>query len=55
MPSRFLQELLETPYPNGETALHRLEALHFPVKDSFYLAAMQFSVEKPAEISFEML
>lgn len=53
--SRFLQELLETPYPNGETALHRLEALHFPVKDSFYLAAMQFSVEKPAEISFEML
>ena len=53
--SRFLQELLETPYPNGETALRRLEALHFPVKDSFYLAAMQFSVEKPAEISFEML
>ncbi len=53
--SRLLQELLETPYPNGETARRRLEALRFPVKDGFYLAAMQFAVEEPADISFEML
>lgn len=51
----FLQELLETKYPNKLAIERQLEALHFVPKHYFYLAILQFSTDHPSRISFEAL